>query len=442
MKNQEKQEPEQEAKEKKKPRRKQGTGTFFRQGKIWYLKYVVNGSPKVVTLRTGDRDEAEKLSKKYLKPLTATTLEEIAVHVSQARKLSTASAMPIEDVWKTYKSSKTRPDSADGTLENYKRNWGKFSKWLKANHPLIEQMNEITKEISEAYAWHLWNSKPKRTANSYNYHIQSLGLITGTLQKAGRVEVNHWKSIDRKKGDKAKRDAFTFEDLKKIFAWFDDPAKMLMHKDEMRLLCHIGAYTGLRLADAVNIKWSQIDFARKRIYATPIKTRGIQRNVTIPLLPALKSHLDRAESLQEGNEYVLPKVLERYNRNPDGVIQDFIYVLDKVGLTGTSHRDRGRARRLYGYHSFRHYYATECADNQVPVAVLKEILGDNIATLQRYYMHGKKDEHNKRIENALDFSATKALPAGVSSEEKLQQINALLTGSTELEKKIQTIIKG
>ena len=48
---------------------------------------------------------------------------------------------------------------------------------------------------------------------------------------------------------------------------------------DMRTLCMIGLYTGLRLGDAVTLKWSEIDFDNSLISRLPNKTKKLRKNL-------------------------------------------------------------------------------------------------------------------------------------------------------------------
>ncbi len=392
----------------------------------YYLMYVINGKKKLVSLKTENLTDAKKARDEYLTPaLKATTTEKVTRHIAETRDLLTDIKFPLSIVWGQYFKNPRRPQkTSPGTLGNYERNWLAFKSWLEKNHSNIERINQITEREAEAYAEHLWEKsdikpvkklkgsdpakpdhKPNKaerkllrakqakenklkrgiTANTHNYHIQSLNLIFKTLFDTDKTPFS---GIEKKLEEKMTRKDFTGEEVTRIYASFDDPALCIPDKKEMRLLIHILSRTGLRLVDAVNIKWEQIDFARKTITAMPVKTRGIQRLVHIPFLDVnLKALLDIADS-KDKSEYVLPRMVERYERNSDGIIDDFYKILDleSVGLNKVNQATRGMNRKFYSFHSFRHTLCSSAANAGVPITTLASILGDNVRTLEKYYI--------------------------------------------------------
>ena len=202
-----------------------------------------------------------------------------------------------------------------------------------------------------------------------------------------------------------------------------------MHSEETRLLFYLLAFSGLRLADAALLKWASVNEAKGMIVTHPVKTRQIAREVHIPIHPALKPELEAAKEWKADEKavYVMPKLAARYNSNPDGINDDIQRVL-KWNCFEQRHNVEGmRNRRLYGAHSFRHFFASQCANSGVPISLLADILGDNIATLQKYYIHAS-DESRRKVIDALP--SVQSLPAASttkkSDSDKLKQIADIL----------------
>ena len=402
---------------KTKKAKKTKAGNLWKRNGIYYLVRMLKGKRTIVSLHTGDEDIAIKRRDEALLPaLLANTAEKVTRHIAETRDLLSDVKYPLEIVWKQYLKSSSRPQSSAGTLGNYERFYNQFHGWLKMNYPEIEKINQVTTKEAELYAAHLWKKEDKKdtgkkakekkeltaeekklkrgiTANTFNYHIQGLNLV---FKVVCNTEKTPFSGIQRKNGGQMNRKDFTADQMKSIFEAIDKPECEISNKPEMKLLCFIGAFTGLRLVDAIHLEYSQIDFAGRMITATPRKTMAIQRKVHIPLHPELKSQLDRAESLAAGG-YVMPAMVERYQRNPDGIMKDFSAVLDTAKLTETIKAERGRDRRVYGFHSFRHSFASFAANAGVPISTLAAILGDNTRTLEKYYVKISDESKNKAI---------------------------------------------
>ena len=399
-------------------KRTTGNGYLFKRGKngerlkdsdegIFYLQYTVNGHRKLISMKTDNKVIAEKKRKELLQPaLMLDSKEKVILHVAQARNILTHVNTALDGVWAKYENSTKRPQSSPGTLGNYKRMWEGFKEWLNDEHPCINTVNHITPAVAEEYSVFLW--KKNIAENTYNYHLQALNLVlkivTGELQTA-------FTGIRHKVGEQINRKDFTPEQVNVIFKVLDDKTFKIMHKDEMRLLCYVGLFTGLRLIDAALFKCESIDFNKNLISVMPVKTRGIQRWVHIPIHSELRKELLKVDMKQT---YVMPHIAERYLRNPTGVILDFMSILDKAKLTDFKARERGRGRRLYGYHSFRHTFASTASNSGSGITTLGALLGDNPRTLEKYYI--KVSDTNK-------IQAVNSLPSIIKPSASLAVID-------------------
>jgi len=75
--------------------------------------------------------------------------------------------------------------------------------------------------------------------------------------------------------------------------WPDDilEAALVAEDDRVRLAVHILYYTGLRIGDAIKLRWS--DIKDGWIYVTPQKTSRFKKTLTFPVHYALREELDR-----------------------------------------------------------------------------------------------------------------------------------------------------
>ena len=420
-----------------------GSGSVLKRGRTFYLQYMLNGKYKKVSLQCTDKKTADKKAKEILFPLqAANTKEKIAIHIAEARNIIKKGKASLENAWALYLKNPGRPDSSSGTLKNYEGQWYRFKNWLAKTHPNISTLSEIDDDIALEYADDLWSSGI--SAKTYNNHIKALMLIFRILSSVADLDRNPWLCISRKIETKQSRKEFTEEEVLQILDSLNKPELHLFHKEEMTVLFHLGAWTGLRFIDCVLMKWENIDFTRNLITCKPQKTaRKTNRRVTVPMHPILRQFFDKALEWK-GNEYVLPKVAKRYTENSDCVNKDVIKVFEFNDFETTKEIkgvQRKRNANIYGFHSFRHSFVSFCAKAGVPLPVVQAIVGHGNPAITRHYIH-IGEESVKQAINALPQG--NLLPESKNkktAEEKNREISTLLNSKTQLTETEMQILK-
>ena len=156
---------------------------------------------------------------------------------------------------------------------------------------------------------------------------------------------------------------------------------------QMRALTLLGLFAGMRLVDAVLLKYESIDQVNHIITYIPQKTRRTSRAVvTVPILPVLRESLALLPKEDDGG-YVLPEIAGHYRRNKDFIVRkvnDLIHIATgnaKQAFDGQCLRER----RLYGFHSLRHTFTTEAAKAGATPGQLKAMTGDTLQTIDKFY---------------------------------------------------------
>lgn len=384
-------------KQKNKRRRPKGLGSLVKRDEspYWYLCFTVRGKKKILSLKTKDKKEAERQADSLLRPLIeAKTKESLAYHIGEARNILKRNNIKVDDVWNLYLKNPMRPNSGNTTLEFYRRYWEIFKNWMNQKYPSVIYFSDISEEIANEYA-----STREVAGRGYNERIKTLRLITRVFQKAGAPYENYWNQISLKSEQPISRSELTEEELFKILDSFEDENLQVRNKSEMKVLFHIGAWTGLRLADVAQIRWDNLDFERRLITIQPQKTKRLEKTIHIPMHTRLIQELNKLEKIA-GNDYVLPAVSLRYIENPCGINADIKKVFEHNGFK-TSIAPKGqRQNRIckYGFHSFRHSFVSFCAKAGVPLAIVQSIVGHGSPAITRHYIHIGQESIEKAIQ--------------------------------------------
>jgi len=221
-----------------------------------------------------------------------------------------------------------------------------------------------------------------------------------------------------------RRLSFIREQEEALLAALGDPRHVVMHKPEIRVVYHLGMFTGQRLKDCVLLTWDRVDLNRRRIWVKQFKTG---KEVTIPLAPRLFDVLLEAKTWK-CDHYVCSNVAKRYNKldakgkntGNNLVNIDVLRVIKWIGLEpSVKVAERAKKVTVYGFHSLRHSFASHCAEAGVPKAVVLSILGTNSDIVDKYYTHIGEDAQEKAI-TALYGGG------GMSDRERIDKVLAFI----------------
>jgi integrase len=381
-------------------------GTVYQKTKNgnYYFRYQVKGQRKAVSLKTKNRQKALNKAQALLPILKASSTEVISAHVQHAKGfVSKKKSLELQNAWEVYAEHPGRATPATVKEQVAYRN--DFNELINFVGDKKLQINEVTPEIADKFAWHL--RKLEISVNTHNRKLKHLARIFKVLRDY-RNDDNPFSALSlRRKAreeqtNSVRRLSFTREQETQLLAVLEDDSKKLKNKAEIRVIYYLGLFTGQRLKDCVLLCWDKVDLNRKRIWVKQFKTG---KEVTIPMAPQLFEALKEAKKWEIDN-YVCPNVAEQYNRfdkngrNVGGkpINDDVLQVIRWIGLE-TSVTAPGRKRKVtvYGFHSLRHSFASHCAEAGVPKAVVLSILGTNSEIVDKHYTHIGEDAQERAI---------------------------------------------
>jgi len=375
---------------------KHRTGHLFKRGESFYVFWRVNGKAFMKALRDDNgqpittKREAEEARGKWMAQFTVATeteaLESIAAKLG-GRKAELAKwedeqnpPLPITQAWSVFLDSSNRPDSGGETLYQYECQWSAFAGWMKAKHPELLTLRDVSKTIAEEYAGTL--NHGKFSANTYNKHLNLLTLVFRVVKAKAKLTENPWADIQRKRLATQSRRELTVEELRKVCG---------DAQGELRTLLALGVYTGLRLGDCATLRWGEVDMARGIIRRVPNKSaRRNPKPVIVPIHPVVGDMLAKTPASQR-REYVLPETCALYLRRSDAVTDMVKRHFEACGVTtnkpGTGGNTGNRAVIETGFHSLRHTFVSLCRESNAPLAVVESIVGHSNPAMTRHYTH-------------------------------------------------------
>jgi integrase len=372
----------------------------------YYFRYQINGQRKAVSLKTKNQKEAIKKAQELVPILKSTTTEMISVHVKHARGLiKLKKSLPLANAWEVYSNHPDRATPATVAEQiAYRTTLTEFINFVGDDSL---QINKITPEITDKFAQYL--RKSDIAVATHNRKIKRLTRIFKVL-KDYRDSDNPFtiKSLRRKEREEQEnlvhRISFSHDQEMQLLAALEDDSHKVKNKPEIRVIYHLGMFTGQRLKDCVLLRWDKVDLNRKRIWVKQFKTG---KEVSIPMAPKLLDVLTEAHT-RKTDRYVCPNVAKRYNHlDKNGkntgnnlVNIDVLRVIKWIGLE-PSVKVPGRKKKVtvYGFHSLRHSFASHCAEAGVPKAVVLSILGTNSEIVDKHYTHIGEEAQEKAIQS-------------------------------------------
>ena len=132
----------------------------------------------------------------------------------------------------------------------------------------------------------IYRLREGKSASTANMAVKTLRIPLNLARRQGLILTNPAEGVELLDAESATRSTFTIAQLNDL----------LRHADwEWRGMMLLGATCGLRLGDAANLTWKQVDLERKAIVYVPQKSgRGKKRKpVEAIILPSLEKWLFR-----------------------------------------------------------------------------------------------------------------------------------------------------
>jgi len=418
--------------------RSKGAGTLVLRGRTWHARWVVDG--KVYTKSTGqaNKRDAEKVLKDFVAPFRLgseeKTLETITARLATvqgeiARIEDEKPALGILAAWKAYVDAPNSPDSGPRTLAGYESQYNRFADWLKKRHPEITELRQITQDTAFEFATELGQTL---TPNSFNKYMVLFRRMWEVLEETGnaRLTCNPWKKVKNKLLATHSRRELTIEELTRVCSYV---------QGEMRVLFAIGIYCGLRLGDAVQLAWSNVDLVRQILIVTPGKTsrRANGKTLKIPLHPSLFGMLCETPA-EERNGLIMPELCElyRYKQTKGALLVKRIRQIFLDCGIETACEVKGYSRKGVdvGFHSLRHSFVSLSANAGSSLAAVQAVVGHSNPAMTRHYLHQDLDAVRNAVDALPTFGRTNALPEATdATQSDLGAILAVLDRLTDSE---------
>lgn len=205
------------------------------------------------------------------------------------------------------------------------------------------------------------------------------------------------------KEDSTKREPFTVEELRALIEHAGP---------QWRLAIRIGYYTGLRLRDITNLKWTDVDLSGAvAIQIEPMKQarkKEHKKTLQIPMHKALVAAFTEYPSSDDPAATVLPALAGRATGGTGGLSWQFTQLMEKAKVDPGVKRTRaegeaGRKVSAKGFHSLRHNFVSGLANAGVMKELRMELTGHDDEDSHRIYTHSDQERLRGGIDRMLEL---------------------------------------
>jgi integrase len=173
---------------------------------------------------------------------------------------------------------------------------------------------------------------------------------------------------------------------------------------EWRGMILIGAHTGMRLHDAANLTWQNIDLVGRMLTfrdekTSSRKTRG-KRDTVIFLHDDLVAYLESLPTNDNPQAPLFPSLFGKPSGSHSGLSNSFNRLMAKAAIRAPLSKEKngkGRRFRALGFHSLRHTFISKLANAEISPDVRKEITGHSSDEIHRRYVHLELDAQRRAI---------------------------------------------
>jgi integrase len=298
-------------------------------------------------------------------------------------------AVKVGDFLNSYLKRRAGEVSA-GTLAAYKGTAEKFKVWLgdKVNMELFR----VEKQHIQGFRDHLATILHRTTAN---HVLKCLRIFFKDAKRERRIFDDPCEDVAILKQDASQantRRAFTLPELRTVMKEIEGT--------EWVSLVRFGLYTGQRLGDLANLRWSQLDLENGEISLTTGKTG---RRVLVPVCEALKDHVLTLEAGEKPEAFIHPRAA---GLGVSHLSREFGEILGRCGLRreAPAHHAKMEGRKgarrelnALSFHSLRHTAVSMMKNAGISPAVVQDLIGHESAEMSAHYTHIESEAKRKAL---------------------------------------------
>jgi integrase len=197
--------------------------------------------------------------------------------------------------------------------------------------------------------------------------------------KLGLLDMNPLAGLPPLKSTRIEKGVFTGEEISKLIA---------AASPDWRGAILVGFFTGARLKDVCNLKWSNVDLKKQLITFRAGKTGQL---ITVALHAELEEHLLSLKSSHDPKSVLFPSLAGKSGGGKSGLSMAFKRIMEKAqvdaGVARVRSGAKGRSFSLRSFHSLRHSFTSALANAGVSQELRQKLTGHASAEMNTLYTH-------------------------------------------------------
>lgn len=287
----------------------------------------------------------------------------------------------IGDFFAEWLASKTRTGKSAATVKRYRPILDGFVKSIGLKRSQASIGSVTATEVARFRDQQIDDGKSASTAD---FAVRVLQAALTSAHRQGLILQNPATAIESLDSVSEERDPFTDEQV----------AAILLHaSQDWTGMILLGVHTGIRLNDAANLTWGDVDIEKRILSFMEQKTSRRKKTTNKKTQVYLHEDVINWLSRQQQGLAKAPLFREcsgRKSGSAGGLSNMFNRLMDQAGIVvplGDAKIGKGRQFRKLGFHSLRHTFVSRLANLEVSSDIRKAMVGHSSDEVHRRYVH-------------------------------------------------------
>lgn len=300
----------------------------------------------------------------------------------------------VEAYFDQWRKGKNATGTSSGTLSGYEPVLKGFLESLPEKRRRVSVASITAIEVERFRNAELEAGKTPGTAN---FAVKVLRAVFNTARRRGLCPANPAEAVEMLAEVSEERSPFSKDQVKDLLRVADN---------QWQGMILLGYHTGIRLSDAANLTWANIDLLNRTLVFRARKTAGRirtgQKDSVVYMHQDLVTYFESLPGSDDPNAPIFPSLYRKTAGSHGGLSNAFGRLMGLAGIRtplGPEKRGEGRQFRALSFHGLRHSFISRLANSEVAADVRKQIVGHSSDDVHRRYVHLDLSLQAKAIAN-------------------------------------------